>query len=578
VTDAPEKHTDPEYRRVTEDAITREVVASSLISVAKEMSKALRRSAYSAIIYDMLDYSCALFGPKGELISQDENLPAQLGVMSSAIVWMLRKFAPESIAPGDIFIMNDPYLGATHTLDLIIVTPVFVDGRLMAFAGTNAHHMDVGGKSVATEAADNREIYQEGLILPIVKLYEAGVPNQAVLDIMEANVRIPKETLGDVRAQIAACRTAERRWADLCRRYGADEMRAYVEALWDYTERRVVQEIGTMSPGVYEAEGFMDPDFYGTEPLRLQVEVTVTDERFSADFAGTDAQVKGSLNCPLASTVAAVWYAIRCYIDPEVPQNEGFYRAITTTVPKGSLLNPLPPAAVSVRHLTAQKVADLVIRALRGAKPSRTAAGTSIAFPTFNLGGIDHRTGERYLCADIVGGGMGAHRSGDGISGVDTHMGNCAMMSAEAMEVEFPLRVLSTELMADSGGAGKYRGGLAIERRYELLAPKALMGGHYADQTLEKTRPWGLEGGSPGRPAAVQLNPGRPEARSMRGKEVDYEIAQGDVLVLRSSGGGGWGPPAARDREALASDVHDGYVTTEGALADYGIEIGMEDT
>ena len=552
-----------------EDAITREVVANSLISVAKEMSKALRRSAYSAIIYDMLDYSCALFGPKGELISQDENLPAQLGVMSSAIVWMLRKFPPETIASGDVFIMNHPYLGATHTLDLIIVSPIFIDGRLMAFAGTNAHHMDVGGKTPATEAADNTEIYQEGLILPILRLYEAGQPNQAVLDILEANVRIPKETLGDVRAQIAACRTAERRWADLCERYGPDEIEAHVEALWSYTERRVRQEIAGMKPGVYEAEGLMDPDFYGTEPIRLRVKIEVGSDAFHADFAGSEPQVKGSLNCPLASTVAAVWYAIRCFIDPTVPQNEGFYRAITTSVPAGSILNPLSPSAVSVRHLTAQKVADLVLQALREAKPERAAAGTSVSFPTFNLGGVDHRTGESYVCADIVGGGMGGHAHGDGVSGVDTHMGNCAMMSAEAMEVEFPVRVLTTELVPDSGGAGRFRGGLAVERRYQLLAPAAVMGGHYADQTLEETRPWGLDGGAKGKAAAVVFDPGKASERRMRGKEVGYELKEGDTWLLRGSGGGGYGRPEERDRELVVDDLRNGYVTPQAADSEY---------
>lgn len=553
------------------DVITREVVANSLISVADEMSKALRRSAYSAIIYDMLDYSCALFGSRGELISQAENLPAQLGVMSSAVTWMLLKFPSASMRPGDIFVMNHPYLGATHTPDLIIVAPIFVDGRLMAFAGTNAHHMDVGGKALATEAADNTEIYQEGLLLPIVKLYEAGVPNQGLCDVIQANVRIPKETLGDIRAQIAACRTGQRGWAEICERYGTNEVEAHVAGLWAYTERRVRHEIAHMKAGSYVAEGYMDPDFYGSAPVRLRVAVTVESDSIHADFAGTDGQVRGSLNCPLASTVSSVWYAVRCLIDPGIPQNEGFYRAVSVDAPEGSLLNPRSPAAVSVRHLTEQKVADLVLQALRDARPSRAAAGCSIAFPTFNLGGLDPRTGDPYLCVDIIGGGMGAHRAGDGVSAVDTHMGNCAMMSAEAMEIEFPVRVLSTALVPDSAGAGKHRGGLAIERRYELLAPHALMGGHYADQTLEETRPWGLEGGGSGKPAAVWLESPRGE-RALRGKEVNYHLQRGDVLCLRSSGGGGYGRPGQRSESALQSDLRNGLVTPEGARRDYGRE------
>ena len=247
------------------------------------------------------------------------------------------------------------------------------------------------------------------------------------------------------------------------------------------------------------------------------------------------------------------------------------------TVPEGSLLNPLPPAAVSVRHPTSLKVADLMLKALlRGQAGAQRGAGCSVSFPTFNATGIDPRTGEPYLCADIVGGGMGGARSRRRPLG-DRHAPRQLRDDVRGGHgAGVPLRVLKTELVPDSGGAGTYRGGLAVERWYELLAPEALMGGHYADQTLEETRPWGLDGGSRGRPAAVFLNPGRPDERHMRGKEVDYEVVQGDVLVLRSSGGGGWGPPGTRDRAALARDVRDGYVTAAGALRDYGVDIGEE--
>ncbi|HJW76807.1 MAG TPA: hydantoinase B/oxoprolinase family protein, partial [Thermoleophilia bacterium] len=556
--------------------VTREVVGNALVSAAEEMSRALRRSAYSAIIYDMLDYSCALFARGGELVSQAENLPAQLGVMSSVVEHLLRKFSYEEIRPGDVFIANHPYRGATHTNDLIIMAPIYRGGELMAFAGTNAHHMDVGGKTAATEAADAVEIWQEGLLLPIVKLYDAGEPNRALFDVMEANVRVPKETLGDVRAQIAACRTGERRWVELCERYGAEALVAHIEDIWDYTECMVRSEISAMEPGTYRAEGFMDPDLYGTEPVRIVATVTVGDGDIVADFTGTDPQVRGSLNCPISSTVSSVWYAVRCMIEADIQQNQGCYRPVSVTVPEGSLLNPLPPAAVSVRHLTEQKVADVMLEALRAAKPARSAAGCSVSFPTFNLTGIDPRSGETYMCPDIVGGGMGGHASGDGMSAVDTHMGNCAMMSAEAMEVEFPVRVLSTELVPDSGGAGTHRGGLAVERRYQILAPEADMSGRYTDQTLEETRPWAVDGGRRGARAAVIVNPGRPDERELTGKGVSFPMARGDVLLMRSSGGGGWGDPSRRERRAVLDDLADGYVTPEGAARDYGFESGPD--
>ncbi|MEI6727658.1 MAG: hydantoinase B/oxoprolinase family protein, partial [Actinomycetes bacterium] len=529
------------------DPITREVVANSLASAAEEMSRALRRSAYSAIIYDMLDYSCALFGRNGELISQAKNLPAQLGVMSSAIAFMLRKFPAEETHPGDVFIMNHPYFGATHTNDVIVFAPIYYRDRLMGYAGTNAHHMDVGGKTPATEAADAVEIWQEGLLLPIVKLYERGTPNQALLDVIEANVRIPKETLGDVRSQIAACRTGERRWIELCERHGVDALERYVEDLWSYSEAMIRGEIGAMRNGTYRAEDYMDPDLYGTDPVKIVVTVTVSDEAIHADFTGTGPQVRGSMNCPLSSTVSAIWYAVRCMIDADVPMNEGCYRPISWTVPEGCLLNPTPPAAVSIRHLASLRAADVVLKALCEAKPERSAAGCSVSFPTFGAAGVDPRTDEPYICADIIGGGMGGHGHGDGLSAIDTHLGNCAMMFAEALELEAPLRVLKTELVPDSGGAGKHRGGLAVERWYEVDSPGMTIAGWYADQTLDETRPWGVHGGGRGQRAAVIFNPGRDDERELPGRGVNFQTKLGDALSMRGAGGGGWGRPEDRD-------------------------------
>jgi len=552
------------------DPVTREVVTSSLVSAAEEMSRALRRSAYSAIIYDMLDYSCAIFGPGGELVSQAENLPAQLGVMSSVMAHLLRRFGGAGVEPGDVFIANHPYHGATHANDVIIVAPIHAGDRLMGFAATNAHHMDVGGKTAASEAADAVELWQEGLLLPPVKLYSAGEPNEALLDVIGANVRVPKETLGDIRAQIAACRTGELRFMEICERYGADELEDLIAGMWDATEAVVRDGLRRMPSGTYRAAGLMDPDLFGMDPIRIEVAVTIGGGTVHADFAGTAPQTRGSLNCPLSSTISSVWYAVRCLIAADVAQNEGAYRPITTHVPEGCLLNPRFPAPVSVRHLTEQKVADVMLQALKEACPERTSAGCSVSFPTFNITGPDADTGAPYLAADIVGGGMGGHAAADGISAVDTHMGNCAMMSAEALEVEAPIRVLRTALVPDSGGPGEHRGGLALERRYELLADQATISGRYVDQTREDTRPWGTEGGCSGARAAVTLDPGGPQEREIPGKGVDLPLHKGDTFALRSSGGGGWGDPRRRAREQVLADLHDGYITAEQARDVYG--------
>jgi N-methylhydantoinase B len=316
----------------------------------------------------------------------------------------------------------------------------------------------------------------------------------------------------------------------------------------------------------------MDPDLFDDGLLRLEVTVTVSGDGIHTDFSGTGPQTRGSLNCPLASTVSSVWYAVRCMVGSDVAQNEGAYRPVTTHVPEGCLLNPVFPAPVSARHLTEQKVADLMLQALRHARPDLAAAGCSVAFPTFNITGHDTETGEPYMAADIVGGGMGGHAAGDGISAVDTHMGNCAMMSAEAFEVEAPVRVLSTELVPDSGGAGEHRGGLAVERRYELLADQAIMSGRYTDQTLEETRPWGADGGGAGARAAVTLDPGGPDEREIPGKGVDLPLRRGDTFALRSSGGGGWGDPQRRSREAVRADLRDGYITAGQARSVYDLD------
>jgi N-methylhydantoinase B len=295
----------------------------------------------------------------------------------------------------------------------------------------------------------------------------------------------------------------------------------------------------------------------------------VGDGEIHADFTGTDGQVRGSMNCPLSSTVAAVWYAVRCMIESDVAMNEGCYRPVTWTVPEGLLLNPRPPAAVSVRHPTSLKVADVVLRALCEARPERSAAGCSVSFPTCGATGTDPRTGESYVCADIIGGGMGGHDGGDGLSAIDTHLGNCAMMFAEALELEAPLRVVKTELVPDSGGAGRHRGGLAVERWYEAIAPLTIAG-WYGDQTRDESRPWGYVGGAPGRRAAIALDPGSDHEVQLPARGLEVERRPGERFAMRGAGGGGWGPPAERDPAALADDVRNGYVTPEAAKKEYG--------
>jgi N-methylhydantoinase B len=548
------------------DPITRDVFQRALVGIAEEMSMALRRAAYSSIIWDMYDYACGLFTPDGEMMAQAKTIPAQLGIMSTALKHMYAAIPRETWKPGDVMVCNDPYRGCTHTMDIVLFSPVFVDGKLVAVTSTIAHHVDIGGKIPGTEAADNQEIFAEGLILPPLRLVDGGEPVQAIFDIVAANVRDPRGNLGDLRAQIAGCRTGERRIAELWKRYGSDEAAALTAACIDYAEIYMRRVVSDMPNGVYEAAVLMEDDVATDDPIRIKVAVTVAGDELTVDFAGTSAQRDNALNNPIASTISMVHYAVKCIVAPDIPQNEGCNRPVTLKVPSRSILNPDRPAAVSVRHLTQQMLADCVLRAMAPLAPTRASAGCQVAFPTFAAGGFDDRPGMRrddgsapyYVISDIIGGGMGGSAASDGMSAVDTHGGNCAILSAEVMETLSPFRVLRTELVPGSGGRGRHRGGLAIRRDYQMLSSKCIMGA-YVQQTRPDTRPWGWDGGEPGRPAGIVLNPDSATAQKLKSKIYGLALKAGDVIRFEAAGGGGWGDPAERDREAGEADRAEGF-------------------
>ena len=548
------------------DPITRDVFQRALVGIAEEMSMALRRAAYSSIIWDMYDYACGLFTPDGEMMAQAKTIPAQLGIMSTALKHVYAAIPRETWKPGDVMVCNDPYKGCTHTMDIVLFSPVFVDGELVAVTSTIAHHVDIGGKIPGTEAADNQEIFAEGLILPPLRLVDGGKPVQAIFDIVAANVRDPRGNLGDLRAQIAGCRTGERRIAELWKRHGNDAAAALTAACLDYGEVYMRRVIAEMPDGKYEATVLMEDDVATDDPIKIHVTVTVAGDSLTVDFDGTSPQRDNALNNPIASTLSMVNYAVKCIVAPDVAQNEGCNRPVTLKVPERCVLNPARPAAVSVRHLTQQMLADCVLRAMAPLAPTRAAAGCQVAFPTFAAGGFDDRPGMRrddgtapyYVISDIIGGGMGGSSEGDGMSAIDTHGGNCAILSAEVMETLSPFRVLRTELVKGSGGKGQHRGGLAIRRDYQMLSQKCVMGA-YVQQTREDTRPWGLNGGQPGRPSGIVLHPGEKDEQKLKSKVYGLALKAGDVIRFEAAGGGGWGDPAARDPKADAADKAEGF-------------------
>ncbi len=549
------------------DSVARDVFQSQVAGIAEEMSMALRRAAFSSIIWDMYDYSCGLFTPDGEMLSQAETVPAQLGVMSTAIRYMFGKIPRASWKPGDVIVCNDPYQGCTHTPDICLFSPVFHDGELIALTSSIAHHIDIGGKVPGSEGPDNLEVFAEGLILPPLKLIEEGCANRAIFDILAANVRDPRGSAGDLRAQIAGCRTGERRLAELAGRYGTKRFRALCGQCLDYNETYMRRAIANLGEGTWQAEVAMEDDVTSDAPIILRVDVKVSGDEITVDTSGSDDQRANGLNCPEASTVSMVHYAVKCVLAPDLTQNQGCDRPVHVIMRKGSVLDPVRPAAVSVRHITQQALADVVLKALAPAAGSNASAGCHTSFPCFVLGGFDgrpevaHDDGTRpyYVISDIIGGGMGGAEGRDGLNAVDSHGGNCALLSAEIMETLAPVRVLKTELAAGSGGKGAFRGGLGIVRDYEMLADNGILTG-YCQQTRHDTAPWGFCGGNDGALAALVLNPGTGREESLKSKVVGRVVEKGDVLRLVGAGGGGWGNPAERNQVAVVRDQAEGYI------------------
>lgn len=546
------------------DPVTVTVMGTALVATAEEMGEALRRSSYSPIIREMLDYSCAVLTPAGEIVAQAEGIPALLGAMSIALAHLVADNDPASIREGDIFIANDPYRGGTHTPDIHIFAPVFVDGRQVAWAGSLAHHADIGGTNPGTEGFANRSIYEEGLRFPNIRLVEAGRPVEPLFKYIEANIRDPRATLGDLRAQMAAVKLGAQRVQGLAARYGTGALEATMAELMDRTERRVRAAIRDHADGRGEAEGFLDNDGVGEDPVRIAVAVEVRGDEVTVDFTGTDPQMRGGMNCSRTAVMAGVLFAVKAVFDADGAQNGGCNRPITAILPEGTLVNPRFPAALSLRHLAALRITDTLMRAFGQLYPG--AAGGWVGFSSFAASGPSPLTGEVTVPQDDLGGGMGGHADGDGLDAVDAYLGNVGILPAEICELQYPVRVVGTELVTDSGGAGRHRGGLAMRRVYEFLAPCDMVA--YSEQTRAAFGAWGTAGGRNGEPASVTLI--RAGGARIPITKVRLDVEPGDRLVLVTGGGGGWGDPRERDRDAVARDVREGKVSPAAARETFG--------
>lgn len=543
--------------------LDRDVFQFQLGAVAEEMSATIRRSAFSPIIWDMLDYSCAVFTPQGEMLAQAETIAAQLGVMGFALKGISQAIPIDTWNDGDVVMCNDPYRGCTHTPDIVLFSPVFASGRLIAITSTIAHHVDIGGRVPSTTSPDNIEVFGEGLIFPPAKLMDRGTRNDTVMAFIAANVRRPQACSGDLAAQIAGCRTGERRVRELAAKYGLGRFAELCGECLDYGERYTRSAITTLPHSRRTAETLMEDDVSSEQPIRLRATVTIDAQGIEVDFAGTDAQRPNALNCPLSSTLSMTLYAIRCLTAPEGPRNEGGNRLVRIRVPEGSVLNPRRPGAVGNRHFAQQAVADVVLKALVDLFPDGSAAGCQISFPALRAGGFDTRdpngSPKYFILHDIIGGGMGAFAGGDGLNAVDTHGGNCGVMSAELVESSSPIRVIRSELVDQSGGNGQFRGGLGMRRDYQMLVD-GLIVSVYLQQNSETTAPWGIAGGGRGRPGSACLNPGTPDEKRLPSKAMRIDSRKGDIVRIEGAGGGGWGRSQDRSPEAIEHDKENHYV------------------
>jgi len=538
------------------DPVELEVFKNLYHSIAEEMGAALRRTAFSPNIKERRDYSCAVFDGNGQVIAMGDHMPVHLGSMPMSVQAAI---AAQAMAPGDVVMLNDPFHGGTHLPDITLVAPVFVQSprpRKIAsrpdfYAASRAHHADVGG-AYAGSMGLCREIYQEGIRFPPVRMMRAGVMDRDVLALLLNNVRTPAEREGDLGAQLAACHTGSSRLTEVCTLYGLDRTRRAAQELLAYSEELMRAFLLQVPPGTYRAEDFLDSDGISDKPVKIAVTVNVwarvsgpaagrkpvpTKPVVTVDFTGSDPQVEGSVNAVEAITYSACFYVFRCLLADDVPATAGLMRPIEVIAPEATIVNARPPAAVAGGNVeTSQRIVDVLLRALAQAIPHRIPAAASGTMNNLTIGGIDPRNGEPFAYYETIAGGMGARPTQPGVSGVHTHMTNSLNTPAEALEYAYPLRVRRYSLRPGSGGAGKYRGGDGIIREIEVLTD--------CEVTLLSDRrthgPWGFAGGKAGSPGKASIIRDEGLVEEMPSK-FSTRLRKGERIRIETPGGGGWG-------------------------------------
>ncbi len=557
------------------DPITLEVVRNALVAYADEMATVLCKTAYNMMIYEVRDYCVGIVDPDGNIIAQNTGgLPIFLSDLGVAVKDGVDTYGKDGFRPGDVVMMNYPYICGQHLNNIVIYTPFFFDGELIAFPAVRAHWVDIGGSRIGFGSSATTEIYEEGLQIRSIKIFNEGRPDEAMLRLIGDNIRFREAAFGDMRAQIAACRLGERRLTEMFDRYGRDTVHECIKTVWDQSEALTRLEVEKIPDGVYEAESFLDNDGVDLDKtVPIKVKVTVKGSDMVVDFSEVSDQVRGPINCGISGGMAAARVAFKCVTLPSLPVNEGCFYPLQVVLPPGKLLSAQPPAAIGGWSISLPTVIDTILAALAPGIPDKIPAAHKGDMGGYSFHGVDGNTGKRYVCMNIPGGGWGGRPFEDGENGsVSICQGDVKNVPVELQEIYYPLIIDKHVLRQDSGGAGKYRGGLGLEITVRCLYDT------FSNIRSERTKcpPWGLLGGKTGAANVAVVKHVAEEQERVVLKRTNYPLKPGDTVTFLTGGGGGFGDSLERDVELVRQDVIRGYVSLDRARQDYGVVIDPE--
>ncbi|MEA2582052.1 MAG: N-methylhydantoinase [Thermomicrobiales bacterium] len=553
------------------DAFTQEIIRNKLLALTNEMGAVLARTSMSPIVYEVLDFACGICDASGRVIAQDNGLCLFTGTFRPQVESILAKYPAAVMRPGDVYMTNSPYGGGTHNADVALIQPIFAEDRLLAFGISVTHWTEVGGKVLGSLAPDSTEIYQEGLQFPQLRLYREGEINEAIVDIIRANVRLPVMSIGDLNAGVAAVRIAEQRLTDIVARYGLPAVEETFEAILDHGEALALAALTRIPSGTYAAEDIIDGDGVSEDPIPIRVRVTVSADRFVADFTGCSPQTQGPINCARGALMSACKTVFKAITGPQQPSNEGLFRPFELIAPEGTVFTAMRPAPTGWYYEASAYATELVWKALAPVLPERLSAGSYVSLCAYYIGGRKP-DGEYWVLATPQDGGWGACADQDGESSlIATTDGDTYNYPAEVIETAFPLTMLRNAFNVEAGGgAGRQRGGFGTIREYRIENPTG--GSLLASLGRSVHAPWGIDGGARGTVNYFEVL--RADGETVRGGRVtSLPLGAGDVVRIVTGNGGGWGDPKERSEEDVRRDLADGLVSPRTARETYGVEV-----